>query len=116
MKSPRKNAMSGLGAWQRRFFELPSAPCRYLRYFKNRTKYKRCVDNPKPDCTIDLSKVRDVAMRDDHVTIDLNFDDGGMYVVFEREAREYLFSRSITHYITRIAYITQNFTYITHSQ
>ena len=37
------------------------------------------------------------------------------YVVFEREAREYFFSRSITHYITRIACITQKFTYITRS-
>ena len=81
MKSPRKNATSGLGAWQRRFFELPSAPCRYLRYFKNRKKYERCVDNPKPDCTINLSKVRNVVMRDDHITIDLNFDDGGMYSI-----------------------------------
>lgn len=80
-KSPRKNALSGLRAWQRRFFELPSAPCRYLRYFKNRTKYKRCVENPVPDCTIDLSRVRQVVMRDDHVTLDLNFDDGGVYSI-----------------------------------
>ena len=42
------------------------------------------MDNPKPDCTIDLSKVREVAMRDDHVTIDLNFDDGGMYSIQQR--------------------------------
>jgi diazepam-binding inhibitor (GABA receptor modulator, acyl-CoA-binding protein) len=80
-KSPRKNAMSGFGAWQRRFFELPSAPCRYLRYFKSRSFYKRTVDNPKPDCAIDLSQVHDVKLRDDRVTLDLSFKDGGVYTI-----------------------------------
>eukprot|EP00939_MAST-03C_sp_MAST-3C-sp1_P003530 g3530.t1 len=77
----RQNTRSIFGAWQRRFFELPSAPCRYLRYYRDRDAFQSTAKDPKPDCVIDLSRVRDVKLQKDGITIDLVLEGGGVYTL-----------------------------------
>lgn len=107
-KSPRLVSTTNFGSWQRRYFELPSAPCRYLRYFRDRSTFERGINAPQPSCAIALNQVDAVELSEsDSHTIHLLLADGGTYMIRATEGRQSDASRWYVALRARVSWLKE---------